>query len=68
MIELGKDFLEVKTYEESDGKYVEIELWYPRIEDNIKSIQISLGDVRAADNIRIQYDFERDGWSIQQAG
>jgi len=30
-------------------------------------IQIALNDVRAADNIRITYDFDRDGWKIEQA-
>lgn len=29
--------------------------------------EIGLCDVRAADSIRVLYDFERDGWVIQQA-
>lgn len=43
-----------------------VDLEYPRNQD-IQCIEINLVDVRAADGIRIQYDFERDGWSISQA-
>lgn len=39
-------------------------LWYPRVDDNASSVAVSLYDVRAADDLRISYDFERDGWSI----
>jgi hypothetical protein len=48
------------------GTAVHVDLWYPRI-DPIKHIYVGLVDVRAADNIRISYDFERDGWVIEQA-
>lgn len=44
-----------------------IELWYPRNEGQSKYLQISLTEVRAADDIRVSYDFERDGWVIEQA-
>ena len=42
-------------------------LEYPRIEGNADHVIVSLSDVRAADDLRIEYDFDRDGWSIQQA-
>ncbi len=48
-----------------DTKQVELE--YPRIVGRPKYLQISLTDVRAADDIRVFYDFERDGWVIEQA-
>lgn len=48
-----------------DDSIALVELWYPRIE-RIKTIQVGLIDVRAADHIRISYDFDRDGWVIQQ--
>jgi hypothetical protein len=45
-----------------------IDIWYPRCDENpIKSIVIGLMDVRAADNIKVTYDFDRDGWKIEQA-
>ena len=44
-----------------------VELWYPGIGNNPTTIQVGLLHVRAADDIRIKYDFERDGWVIQQA-
>jgi len=43
-----------------------IELSYPRQRD-IKFIHVGLSDVRATDDIRISYDFDRDGWLIEQA-
>jgi hypothetical protein len=43
-----------------------IDLYYPR-NQAIKFVEVGLMDVRAADSIRIEYDFERDGYSIQQA-
>ena len=47
---------------------VEVALCYPRIDDErITTIEIGLSDVRAADSIRVIYDFERDGWSVLQA-
>ena len=39
----------------------------PRSDDEPVALEVSLEDVRAADDIRISYDFERDGWVIQQA-
>ena len=48
------------------GDTASIDLWYPRY-NPIQFIQIGLMDMRAADDIRITYDFARDGWSIQQA-
>lgn len=44
-----------------------VNLWYPRCDENAKLIVIDLVDVRAADGIRVSYDFERDGWKIEQA-
>ena len=48
------------------GDRANINLWYPRI-STVKAIEVGLVDVRAADNIRISYDFDRDGWKIEQA-
>lgn len=50
------------------GDELHIDLWYPRNEDeSIKRFVIGLVDVRAADGIRVSYDFDRDGWKIEQA-
>jgi hypothetical protein len=43
-----------------------VELAYPRIEGNPDAIIVSLSDVRAADDLTIKYDFERDGWVISR--
>lgn len=42
---------------------------YPEIYDRSKqsTLTISLCHTRAADDIRIKYDSERDGWVIEQA-
>lgn len=48
------------------GDTLDVELMYPR-SNPITKVQVGLCDVRAADSILIEYDFERDGWSIKQA-
>jgi hypothetical protein len=48
------------------GSEMHIDLWYPT-HRSVKSFVVGLIDVRAADQIRISYDFERDGWKIEQA-
>jgi len=59
------------------GHDLHIDLWYPQripVEkekrrecSNINAFVIGLMDVRAADDIRISYDFDRDGWAVQQS-
>ena len=49
------------------GDEMHIGLFYPRTEHAVQSFVISLTDVRAADDIRVSYDFERNGWKIEQA-
>ena len=44
-----------------------INLWYPGIDDNPTFMQVGLDHCRAADNIRISYDFDRDGYKIEQS-
>lgn len=44
------------------------DLWYPGLPGNATHVEIGLLDVRAADSIRIHYDFGRDGYAIEQAG
>ncbi|HYF35317.1 MAG TPA: hypothetical protein VD994_08525 [Prosthecobacter sp.] len=51
---------------EFEGDTAKVDLWYPRSEP-IKAIEVGLMDVRAADSLRIEYDFERDGYVIKQA-
>jgi hypothetical protein len=50
------------------------DLWYPRITDGTPrteneptEIRVGLVDVRAADDIVIDYDFERNGYRIRMA-
>lgn len=51
-----------------------VNLWYPNVQsreprtpDHPVAVEVGLMHVRAADSIRIEYDFDRDGYSIQQA-
>lgn len=52
------------------GQMLCAEIWYPRAARTdafrFNAVQVALIDVRAADGIRIAYDFERDGWPITQ--
>lgn len=45
---------------------LKVELFYPR-NSGPTHVEVGLVDVRAADDIRIHYDHERDGWVIEQA-
>lgn len=45
---------------------IQVGLWYPRNANNCDEVELELVDVRAADSIRVRYDFDRDGWSILQ--
>lgn len=49
------------------GSCIDVEFWYPTLEGHVTHIQVGLIDVRAADDIRIHYDFDRDGYVIEQA-
>lgn len=55
------------------GSELHIDLWYPphtaeqSKPGEIQSMVIGLQHVRAADEIRVSYDFVRNGWIIEQA-
>lgn len=44
---------------------LQVDLVYPR-SNRIKHVEVGLIDVRASDGVRISYDYERDGWVIEQ--
>ena len=48
------------------GDTIQVDLMYPRSSAD-KFVRVDLCDVRAADGIRISYDFDRNGWKIEQA-
>lgn len=49
-----------------DAEVVGVDLMYPRLEGHPKAVEVGLEDVRSADDVRISYDFDRDGWKIEQ--
>jgi hypothetical protein len=57
------------------GDTLSVDLWYPPRRGEapkgngtaVAKIEVGLVDVRAADSILIQYDFDRDGYVIKQA-
>lgn len=55
----------IDTLDIVDVDTISVDLWYPRNENRYKKIVISLMDVRAANDITISYDFDRDGWVIE---
>lgn len=59
------DFDDIKDDVRHAGDAVSVEIFYPR-QRSIKAVQVGLCDVRAADDVRIEYDFERDGWKVSQ--
>lgn len=69
---IGDDRATVKAYDgasvdvEADaGTRVHVEVCYPRL-GATPEVTVGLMDVRAADDIRLHYDFERDGWVVSQ--
>lgn len=47
----------------------DVELWYPDCDENrvsVQSITVGLVDVRMSADLKIKYDFGRDGWAIYQ--
>ncbi len=49
------------------GDTLSVELTYPKISSQgIKFIEVDQESVRASDGIRMFYDYDRDGWAIQQ--
>lgn len=49
------------------GDTLSVALWYPGIASSkIQHIQVELIHVRAADPIRITFNFERDGYVIER--
>jgi hypothetical protein len=56
-----------RGYEFSDrgGNTVCFDFFYPR-QSPTQHIEIGIFDVRASDGIRIHYDYDRDGYVIEQ--
>jgi hypothetical protein len=72
----AKDPLDHPEQLSRHGDTISIDLWYPprpgsapgaSNSGNATRIEVGLCDVRAADSIRISYDFNRDGYVIEQA-
>ena len=63
---INRNLIETDIYN-VDDRTIHIDFSYPRIGKNINKIILGLSDVRAADLIRISYDFDRDGYLIEQS-
>lgn len=68
----SRDREEVNEYEvghrfEVRRGHAEFDFIYPRVDERpgrVQTITVGLEDVRAANDITIRFDFERDGWVI----
>lgn len=54
-------------YFDRDGDELHVELKYPGQPGRPTAVVVGLESVRAADDIRLVYDFRRDGWAVQRA-
>jgi len=54
----------LETYARIHGRTLHADLRYPRSRDRPNEIEVELVDVRAADALKISFDFERNGWRI----
>lgn len=43
-----------------------VELVYPRLHKR-QTVEVGMEDLRAADSVRLSYDYDRDGWVVRQA-
>lgn len=59
--------MNTEDYFSRSGNTLYVTLWYPRNDGEATKINVSLMDVRASDDLLIEYDFNRDGYSIKQA-
>lgn len=55
------DFVYVDTADDR----VHVDVYYPKI-NKINTVQVCLVDVRAADDVRIYFDFDLNQWIVQQ--
>ena len=62
----------IGEYFEVSGDEATTTIWYPRSEADgpgacaFTKVRVDLMDVRAADPLRVSYDFDRDGWRVEQ--
>lgn len=54
---------------EKSGDTLDVTLTYPNIAfpEQCRFIEVNQESVRASDGIRLHYDYDRDGWVIEQA-
>lgn len=65
---LSKNALMILDNVRQFGDALSINLYYPNVPDaTVRRFEIGLSCVRAADNIQVSYDYDRDGWVIKQA-
>ena len=67
MVEIIENAKQIIDDARAVGDSLNLNLWYPGLDTNpIKRIQIGLMDVRSSDDIRVSYDYARNGWLIEQ--
>jgi hypothetical protein len=49
----------------TNAEPIRVDLEYPRNDGNPHKVLLGLTDVRAADSLLINFDFDRDGWVIK---
>lgn len=65
--EYGSSVNNVHIYRNTDT--ISVEITYPQIspEGSVQHVFVNQESVRASDGIRMHYDYDRDGWVIEQA-
>ncbi len=62
-----KERVEISNVEVlGNGDTVTVEVQYPRCHP-VKFVEVGLCDVRSADGLRLSFDFDRNGWKVEQA-
>ena len=58
--------MRIEDYCKLRGQTIDVDVWRG-YDGTPNAVEVDLMDTRAADGLRIEYDFERDGWVIKQA-
>lgn len=56
----------IEMHSTQDDNVIHVELYYPK-NNKVDTLEVGLCAVRAVDDIRIRFDFDRDGWTILQS-
>jgi hypothetical protein len=62
----SQDFYGPRAVVDETRRRITVDLWYPRLPEFPDEVHVGLTDVRAAEDLVIRFDFDRNGWVLLQ--